>query len=60
MKYREMSENFASPELFYDKNASYKSDVWSLGCLLYFMVTKAEPWDKKTRKDPLIDIIFYL
>jgi serine/threonine protein kinase len=46
---RELSENFAPPEIHKEENASFKSDVWSLGCLLYFMATKIEPWDKKSR-----------
>ena len=44
-----MTENFASPEVLKDEIVTFKSDVWSLGCLLYFMVTKKEPWEKNTR-----------
>lgn len=55
-----MTENFAPPEVHNDEIVSFKSDVWSLGCLLYFMVTKIKPWEKNSRKLPLSSVRLYL
>ncbi len=49
MAIREFTCSFSSPEYFLDDNPHFKSDVWSLGCLLYFMVSESDPWSKKTR-----------
>jgi eukaryotic-like serine/threonine-protein kinase len=43
---REYSILFASPEVLIDKTPEYKSDVWSLGAMFYFMISEMAPWDK--------------
>jgi serine/threonine protein kinase len=40
---------FSPPEYFEDEEQNFKSDVWSLGCLLYFIVTDMNPWEDETR-----------
>jgi NIMA (never in mitosis gene a)-related kinase 1/4/5 len=35
---------YASPEVWMDKPYDYKSDVWSLGCVIYEMVTLKPPF----------------
>jgi serine/threonine protein kinase len=40
---RELSESFASPEILFEEEPDFKIDVWSLGCVLYFMVSGCEP-----------------
>ena len=48
---REYTISFAAPEVLLPKQkvADYKSDVWSVGCLLFFIVTATNPWNSKTR-----------
>lgn len=35
---------YASPEVWKDKPYDYKSDIWSLGCVLYEMITLLPPF----------------
>jgi serine/threonine protein kinase len=40
--------NYSAPELILEKSIfSPKVDVWSLGCCLYYLVTKKDPFDGK-------------
>jgi serine/threonine protein kinase len=41
---------YASPEVWNDKPYDYKSDIWSLGCLLYEMTTLKAPFRGTTMK----------
>ena len=35
---------YASPEVWKDKPYDYRSDIWSLGCVLYEMITLSPPF----------------
>ena len=35
---------YASPEVWKDKPYDFKSDIWSLGCVLYEMITLSPPF----------------
>ena len=35
---------YASPEVWKDQPYDYKSDIWSLGCVLYEMITLNPPF----------------
>ena len=41
--------NYSAPELILEKMYfSTKVDVWSLGCCIYYMIVKKDPFDGKT------------
>ena len=50
--------NYSSPELILEQmNFSDKVDIWSLGCCLYFLIVKKDPFegkDPKTIKDNIL------
>lgn len=35
---------YVSPELLTDKSASYSSDLWALGCIIYQMISGLPPF----------------
>ena len=41
---------YASPEVWRDKPYSYKSDIWSLGCVLYEMACLRPPFKANDMK----------
>ena len=42
---------YASPEIWNDKPYNYKTDIWSLGCILYEMCTLKPPFIGKNFED---------
>jgi NIMA (never in mitosis gene a)-related kinase len=42
---------YASPEVWCDRPYDYKADIWSLGCLLYEMLTLKAPFRGNTMKE---------
>jgi serine/threonine protein kinase len=41
---RENTVPFSAYEVLFDDHIDYKSDVWSLGCILFQMVTGHKAW----------------
>ena len=41
---------YASPEVWKDKPYGAKSDIWSLGCVFYEMLTKNPPFRANSMK----------
>lgn len=41
---------YASPEVWKDRPYDYKSDIWSLGCVLYEMITLRPPFKSNDMK----------
>ena len=39
---------FMPPECIHNRFTNYKSDVWSLGCLLFYMLTGNAPFEEKS------------
>mmetsp|Transcript_40296 Transcript_40296/g.61493 ORF Transcript_40296/g.61493 Transcript_40296/m.61493 type:complete len:192 (-) Transcript_40296:2373-2948(-) len=42
---------YASPEVWQDKPYDYKSDIWSLGCIIYEMIAKRPPFKATSMKE---------
>lgn len=42
---------YASPEVWQDKPYDTKSDIWSLGCVLYEMITNRPPFKSNSMKE---------
>jgi NIMA (never in mitosis gene a)-related kinase len=42
---------YASPEVWQDKPYDQKSDMWSLGCVIYEMVAKKPPFKSNSMKE---------
>jgi serine/threonine protein kinase len=40
---------YMAPEVWTGKPYTQKADVWSLGCLLYFLVTRVDAFDHESR-----------
>jgi serine/threonine protein kinase len=50
--------NYSAPELILEKQLfSHKVDVWSLGCILYYMITKKDPFDGKDPNEIKFNIL---
>ena len=43
--------NYSSPEQLIGNDVGEETDVWSLGCLLYFMLTKTDPYDQLEKNE---------
>lgn len=48
---------YLSPELWEEKPYNNKSDIWSLGCILYELCTLKHPFDAKTQGGLFLKII---
>ena len=48
---------YLSPELWEEKPYNNKSDIWSLGCILYELWTQKHPFDAKTQGGLFLKII---
>ena len=42
---------YASPEVWQDKPYDYKSDIWSLGCVIYEMITLRPPFTASSMQE---------
>ena len=45
-----------APEILEGGNYSFKSDIWSLGILIYFMLNKEYPYNGKEKEENLKEI----
>ena len=45
------------PEILKGEKYTYKSDIWNLGILIYEMMTGTSPFQKKSKKQILEDMI---
>lgn len=48
---------YASPEVWKDLPYDYKSDIWSLGCVLYEMITFSPPFKGEDMEDLYQNIV---
>ncbi len=48
---------YASPEVWKDQPYDFKSDIWSLGCILYEMCSLKHPFEAKNQADLLLKIV---
>ena len=42
---------YASPEVWQDRPYDQKSDIWSLGCVIYEMIEKRPPFKANSMKE---------
>ena len=47
-----------APEIIKSKEISSKSDIWSLGVLIYYMLFKKYPFTENTKDNIDLQIIF--
>ena len=48
--------NYMSPEALMEKNTGFDSDIWSLGCVVYFLVSGLHPYTFKDKNKPNFNI----
>jgi len=48
---------YAAPEIWNDKGYSFKSDIWSLGCILYELCTLDLPFGERNIKEVYFNIM---
>lgn len=51
--------NYTSPEMLKGEEVDSKSDMWSLGCILYYLITGNPPFKSKTTYETAKSIIEY-
>jgi len=50
--------NYSAPELILEKmHFTSKVDIWSLGCCIYFMLAKKDPFDGRTPQETKFNIL---
>lgn len=50
--------NYSAPELILEKqNFTNKVDTWSLGCCIYFMLAKKDPFDGRSPQETKFNIL---
>ena len=48
--------NYISPEVILNKSYCLSTDLWSLGCILYALLTGTPPFECPTVQDTLLKI----
>jgi NIMA (never in mitosis gene a)-related kinase 1/4/5 len=48
---------YLSPELCEEKPYNHKSDIWSLGCVLYELITFKHPFEAKNQGSLIMKIV---
>jgi len=49
--------NFIAPEILEENLISPAADYWSLGCIIYFMLSGKKPFEEKKREDTAYSIL---